>query len=154
VQAAIRNQTRLAMAVSGLVLLFGSAIGVFGARTISRPIADLTDMTRRLAGGDFTQRIDIRAKNEIGVLAASFNGMTRRLAESIEHLKETTAAKERIESELKIAHVVLMTMGKEHKDRPTGRCQGGAHSLADPFGGIRNRRRATRGFCYRMLFPS
>jgi serine phosphatase RsbU (regulator of sigma subunit)/anti-sigma regulatory factor (Ser/Thr protein kinase) len=109
-QAAIRSETRLAMAVSGLVLLFGSVIGVFGARTISRPIADLTDMTRRIAGGDFTQRIDIRAKNEIGVLAASFNGMTRRLAESIEHLKETTAAKERIESELKIAHEIQMSM--------------------------------------------
>ena len=109
-QAAIRSETRLATAVSGLVLLFGSVIGVFGARSISRPIADLIDMTRRIAGGDFTQRIDIRAKNEIGVLAASFNGMTRRLAESIEHLKETTAAKERIESELKIAHEIQMSM--------------------------------------------
>ena len=85
-------------------------MAIFGARTISRPIADLTEMTRRIAGGDFTQRIDIRAKNEIGVLAASFNGMTRRLAESIEHLKETTAAKERIESELKIAHEIQMSM--------------------------------------------
>ena len=110
VQADIRNQTRLAMAVSSLVLLFGSMIAIFGAKTISRPIADLTEMTRRIAGGDFTQRIDIRAKNEIGVLAASFNGMTRRLAESIEHLKETTAAKERIESELKIAHEIQMSM--------------------------------------------
>jgi phosphoserine phosphatase RsbU/P len=109
-QAAIRDETRLATAVSGLVLLFGSVMAIFGARTISRPIADLTEMTRRIAGGDFTQRIDIRAKNEIGVLAASFNGMTRRLAESIEHLKETTAAKERIESELKIAHEIQMSM--------------------------------------------
>ena len=48
-QAAIRSETRLATAVSGLVLLFGSVIGVFGARSISRPIADLTDMTRRIA---------------------------------------------------------------------------------------------------------
>jgi phosphoserine phosphatase RsbU/P len=110
VRADIRNQTRLAMAVSSLVLLFGSTIAIFGAKTISRPIADLTEMTRRIAGGDFTQRIDIRAKNEIGVLAASFNEMTRRLNESIEHLRETTAAKERIESELKIAHEIQMSM--------------------------------------------
>jgi len=110
VQAAIYNQTRLAVAVSGLVLLFGSVIAIFGASTISRPIADLTEMTRRIAGGDLTQRIDIPAKNEIGVLAASFNEMTRRLNESIEYLKETTAAKERIESELKIAHEIQMSM--------------------------------------------
>jgi phosphoserine phosphatase RsbU/P len=110
VQAAIRDEIRLAMAVSGIVLLLGSVIAIFGAKTISRPIADLIEMTRRIAGGDFTQRIDIRSKNEIGVLAASFNGMTRRLAESVEHLKETTAAKERIESELKIAHEIQMSM--------------------------------------------
>ncbi|HEY6367474.1 MAG TPA: SpoIIE family protein phosphatase, partial [Candidatus Binatia bacterium] len=109
-QAAIRNETRLATAVSGLVLLFGSVMAVFGAKTISKPIADLTEMTRRIAGGDFTQQIAIRAKNEIGVLAASFNAMTRRLNESIEHLKETTAAKERIESELQIAHEIQMSM--------------------------------------------
>jgi phosphoserine phosphatase RsbU/P len=109
-EAAIRDETRLAMAVSGVVLLLGSVIAIFGARTISRPIADLIEMTRRIAGGDFTQRIDTRAKNEIGALAASFNGMTRRLAESIEHLKETTAAKERIESELQIAHEIQMSM--------------------------------------------
>ena len=110
VQAAIRSQARRAVAVSGLVLLFGSAIAVFGAQTISRPIANLTDMTRRIAGGDFTRRIDISAKNEIGILAASFNEMTRRLDDSIEHLKETTAAKERMESELKIAHEIQMSM--------------------------------------------
>ena len=109
-QAAIRNETRLATAVSGIVLLLGSVIAIFGARTISRPIADLTEMTRRIAGGDFTQRIDTRAKNEIGALAASFNEMTRRLNESIEDLKETTAAKERIEGELQIAHEIQMSM--------------------------------------------
>ncbi len=85
-------------------------MAIFGAKTISRPIVDLTEMTRRIAGGDFTQRIAISAKNEIGALAASFNEMTRRLNESIEHLKATTAAKERIESELQIAHEIQMSM--------------------------------------------
>ena len=110
VQAAIQNRIRLATVVSGLVLLLGSVIAIFCAKTISRPIVDLTEMTRRIAGGDFTQRIAISAKNEIGALAASFNEMTRRLNESIEHLKETTAAKERIERELQIAHEIQMSM--------------------------------------------
>lgn len=110
VRAAIREQAESAMAVTALVILLGSVIAVFGARTISRPIARLTRMTERIARGDFTQRIDFPAKNEIGVLAGSFNEMTRRLNESIEHLKETTAAKERVESELKIAHEIQMSM--------------------------------------------
>jgi sigma-B regulation protein RsbU (phosphoserine phosphatase) len=83
---------------------------VFGARTISRPIVELTELTRRIAGGDFTQTIRTRGGSEIRVLAGSFNEMTRRLNESIEHLKVTTAAKERIESELQIAHEIQMSM--------------------------------------------
>ena len=88
----------------------GSIIAIFGAETISRPIAHLTQMTQRIAAGDFNERIDIPGRNEIGVLAASFNEMTRRLNESIEHLNETTAAKECIESEFKIAHEIQMSM--------------------------------------------
>jgi sigma-B regulation protein RsbU (phosphoserine phosphatase) len=110
VQAAIRNENRLAIAVSGAVLLLGSIIAIFGANTISRPVTELIAMTRRIAAGDFTHGIAIAAKNEIGALAASFNEMTRRLNQSIEHLKETTAAKERIEKELQIAHDIQMSM--------------------------------------------
>ena len=110
IRAAIQNRIRLAIVVSVLVLSLGSVIAIFGAKTISAPIAELTAMTQRIAGGDFTQRIAIPAKNEIGALAGAFNEMTRRLNESIEHLKETTAAKERIESELKIAHEIQMSM--------------------------------------------
>lgn len=110
VQGAIREEARWALAISTLVILLGSVIAIFGARTISRPIARLTRMTERIAHGDLTQRIETSARNEIGVLAASFNEMTRRLNESIENLKETTAAKERVESELKIAHEIQMSM--------------------------------------------
>ncbi|HEX6437646.1 MAG TPA: SpoIIE family protein phosphatase [Candidatus Binatia bacterium] len=110
VQAAIQNRIRIATVVSPLVLLLGSVIAIFWAKKISSPIVELTEMTRRIAGGDFTQRIAISARNEIGTLAASFNEMTRRLNQSIEHLKETTAAKERIESELQIAHEIQMSM--------------------------------------------
>src|SRR5687767_1555659 len=49
VQAAIQNRIRLATVVSGLVLLLGSAIAILCAKTISRPIVDLTEMTRRIA---------------------------------------------------------------------------------------------------------
>jgi sigma-B regulation protein RsbU (phosphoserine phosphatase) len=110
VRAAIRGETRLAIAISAIVLSLGSLIAIFAARRVSRPIAELTEMTRRIAGGDLHQAIDIRSKNELGALAASFNEMTRRLNESIEHLKETTAAKERIQSELDIAHDMQMSM--------------------------------------------
>jgi serine phosphatase RsbU (regulator of sigma subunit)/anti-sigma regulatory factor (Ser/Thr protein kinase) len=96
------------IAIVTLLLVVSAAVLV--ARSFSNPIVKLTEMTKSIAGGDLTQRIDIPIKNEIGLLAGSFNEMTRQLKESIENLKETTAAKERIESELKIAHEIQMSM--------------------------------------------
>src|SRR5262249_32042028 len=110
VQSAIQDRIRWGIVVSGLVLLLGSMIAILGAKRISKPVAELTEMTRRIAGSDFSQRIAISAKNEIGALAASFNEMTRRLDESIEHLKKNNAAKERIEKQRKNPHEIQMSM--------------------------------------------
>src|SRR5690606_21080095 len=110
VRAALRDQTRLAVGVIAAVLLLGSLIGLLAARTIAEPIAALTRMTSRISGGDFSQGIEVRSRNEIGVLAGAFNRMRHRLPESIAELKATTAAKERIESELQIAHEIQMSM--------------------------------------------
>jgi MFS family permease len=53
----------------------------------------------------------MRKPSEIGELATSFNDMARQLTASIEHMRETTAAKEPIERELKVAHDIQMSMG-------------------------------------------
>ncbi|MCI0526231.1 MAG: SpoIIE family protein phosphatase, partial [Nitrospira sp.] len=105
------TRLKILSSIIGMVtLLLVVLAAVFVARSFSYPIVRLTEMTRSIAGGDLTQRIVIPAKNEIGILAASFNEMTRQLKESIKNLKETTAAKERIESELRIAHDIQMSM--------------------------------------------
>jgi len=110
VQATIRRQVRLAALLSFAVLLVGSGVSVVGANAIAGPITRLTRMSRRIAEGDLTQRIETSAGGEIGSLAASFNEMARRLSESIEELKTTTAVKERIERELEIARDIQKSM--------------------------------------------
>jgi sigma-B regulation protein RsbU (phosphoserine phosphatase) len=71
-------------------------------------VVKLTTATAQIADGDLSRRVDVDANNEIGTLARSFNRMTSQLGESIEQLKATTAAKERIESELRVAHDIQM----------------------------------------------
>src|SRR3989441_2739155 len=101
-------------ALSGVLgvttLFFVVFAALFVVRSIADPIVQLTGVTELIAAGDLTQRVTIAAKNEIGLLAASFNTMTRQLNESINNLRETTAAKERIESELKIARDIQMSI--------------------------------------------
>lgn len=49
------------------------------AKTMVIPIQSLTRAANRVAAGDFSQRIEVQAKDEIGVLTRSFNNMADRL---------------------------------------------------------------------------
>jgi len=86
---------------------------------ISQPLRRLTEHAKKLASYDFSKVGDIEAdiepltiksRDEIGELAESFIYMEEELRKSIKNLTETTAAKERIESELKIARDIQMGM--------------------------------------------
>ncbi|HXV62447.1 MAG TPA: SpoIIE family protein phosphatase [Vicinamibacteria bacterium] len=79
------------------------------SRSLSEPIRRLTQYTQRISRGDLDQRIDLQVENEIGILASSFNRMTAQLKDSIRDLQETTAAQERIESELRVASDIQMS---------------------------------------------
>jgi serine phosphatase RsbU (regulator of sigma subunit) len=62
--------------------------------------------TERVRRGDFTHKIAIRSRDQLGELAASFNSMTG----SIEELLQQKAEKERLEQELRIARSIQMSL--------------------------------------------
>lgn len=49
---------------------------VYVSRSISKPIVQLTDLTRRIAAGDLGQTLKVESRDEIGELADAFNKMT------------------------------------------------------------------------------
>lgn len=71
-----------------LLILFSAIwLGFYMARGITIPIQQLADGTRRIAEGDLDFKIDIQAKDEIGILVDSFNKMTQQLRESHIHVQ-------------------------------------------------------------------
>ncbi|MEI2610749.1 MAG: HAMP domain-containing sensor histidine kinase [Candidatus Promineifilaceae bacterium] len=72
---------------TGIALL----LGILLARTISRPLQDLTRATHLVAEGDLNHEVPIRTKDEIGELAQSFNQMTSRLAHANQLRRQMTA---------------------------------------------------------------
>jgi signal transduction histidine kinase len=69
--------------VTALAALIAVVIGFVRISQISAPIGTLTQVATRIAAGDLTQRAVLRERNEIGLLAASFNGMTEQLVTNI-----------------------------------------------------------------------
>lgn len=76
--------------------------GVVLTRTITIAVDDLYEATRHVRLGDFTHRIYVRNRDQLGVLAESFNAMTSSVAELIEEQR----ARHRLENELTIAREV------------------------------------------------
>ena len=59
-------------------------------RKISTPILNLTELTKKMAGGDLGQKADISTGDEIGELAQSFNHMVTSIRDKTAELEETT----------------------------------------------------------------
>jgi len=58
------------------MLLLAGCVGFLSARAITNPIQQLADSTQLIARGDFSKKIQIRSRTEIGELAETFNKMT------------------------------------------------------------------------------
>jgi two-component system sensor histidine kinase BaeS len=66
-------------------------LGVLLARTLTRPIRELTLATRALAKGELGQQVSVRTRDELGELAASFNQMSADLARASELRRQMMA---------------------------------------------------------------
>ncbi|MGB6821275.1 MAG: PP2C family protein-serine/threonine phosphatase [Candidatus Acidiferrales bacterium] len=78
------------------------ATGVVLTRTITVAVDDLYEATRHVRQGDFRHRIHVRQRDQLGVLAESFNAMTGSIAELIEEQR----ARQKLDNELAIAREV------------------------------------------------
>jgi len=102
-----------------VLLLLGMALALPFLNRIVRPLARLTVQTNRLVERDFNadqemheelRRVSENRHDEVGFLGGALYSMVTRLRTYIAELKETTAAKERIEGELSAARSIQMGM--------------------------------------------
>ena len=102
------NAVVLGIGLTGFLALFIVIIIISG--TITKPLRVLADKAGEIARGNLEVEVPtISSRDEVAALSHSFQNMQVALKEYISNLAETTAAKERIESELKIAHTIQMS---------------------------------------------
>ena len=103
------QRTQIALAASGLALLAGAVVIL--SRRITRPLSALAASAGRLATGDLDGPLpQSGSRDEVGALTTAFHHMRDSLKEYIRNLKETTAAKERLEGEMKAARRIQADM--------------------------------------------
>ena len=78
----------IAAAVSGALALL---LALVLSYTLIKPVEDLTRAAVRMAGGDLSQRVAVRSKDEMGVLGSAFNHMAASLEEAGKNRQAMTA---------------------------------------------------------------
>jgi sigma-B regulation protein RsbU (phosphoserine phosphatase) len=86
----------------GVIELIALLIGMRLSRSITKSVAELYLATQHVNRGDLAYRIKVRTNDQMAALEQSFNSMTQSLSNLISEQKE----KQRLESELAIAHEV------------------------------------------------
>jgi sigma-B regulation protein RsbU (phosphoserine phosphatase) len=101
----------LALFFIALMLMVTSFVCQLAIRHVSNPLMQLATTADKIAGGQLDAALPaIDSHDEIHKLRDSFANMQSSLELYIDELKLTTAAKASIESELKIAHDIQMSM--------------------------------------------
>jgi sigma-B regulation protein RsbU (phosphoserine phosphatase) len=106
----------LLVLIAGVGILFiviqfvALLMGLGLARSITGSVHELFVGTERVRLGDFSHHIKVRARDQLGELADSFNGMTDRLGQLLVEMAE----KKRLEEELRIARDIQMSLLPQH----------------------------------------
>ncbi len=83
----VYDMQRVARLLAVGVVLLSILVSIFAARRITNPLHILTQSSRALAKGDFSQRVRLLSRTEIGELAQTFNTMSEELERFVEDLK-------------------------------------------------------------------
>jgi len=86
------SRTDAALGIAAAVMVaVALVLGLLLARLITRPVRELTAATQKIADGDLEQRVPVRSRDELGVLAAQFNQMSSDLARATQLRRQMTA---------------------------------------------------------------
>ncbi len=84
----VQSVAQSVLLVSLAIALIAAIVAIIFSRTITRPLAKLTNASRIMASGDYNAQVTIHSHGEIGELAHSFNEMGAQLSRDVDELRQ------------------------------------------------------------------
>ena len=85
----IYEMQRTGRLLAWLAVFVSVGLSILSARRITSPLQVLAQSSRAIARGDFSQRVHLKTRTEIGELATTFNTMSDELEQFVEDLKRS-----------------------------------------------------------------
>jgi two-component system NtrC family sensor kinase len=123
-----------------VMLMVSAGTIAFVYRIVRRPVMKLVEGTQRIAQGDLDTRIDVTSRDELGVLASAFNGMTQDLHKAREEANQWSQQLEQkvVEKTAELGRIQRQVLLMEKMASLGKLAATVAHELNNPLGGILN----------------
>ncbi len=86
----MRNILLFSVAITGIIILVSIVTASVFIKMIVKPVLDMATAATAIAEGDFTQTVNVNAKDEVGVLGNAFVKMTGNLKEMIKSIQDAS----------------------------------------------------------------
>ncbi|WP_187694942.1 HAMP domain-containing protein [Fervidicola ferrireducens] len=80
--------SRFAVTIGLITAMVSGIWALFAAQRFTRPILEMSRIAKSMADLDFSWKISVKSRDEIGQLARSINHLSERLSEAINELNE------------------------------------------------------------------
>lgn len=87
INEALNELYKLTITTLAISLIIASLLIYYITQRITKPLTEITKITKQIASGEFHKRLDIKSSDEIGELCRSFNNMAREI-EKIEQTRK------------------------------------------------------------------
>ena len=87
--ASVRDMRNQTFFISLLAAALALVIGFYFARKLTNPVRELSSGAQRIAAGDFSQRVTVSDRTELGELGRAFNQMTGQLERFVADLQSS-----------------------------------------------------------------
>ena len=109
-EGASRNTDLVVSTIVATAIATGLGLAYVLGRQIRRPLERLVRTVEVVGTGDLTAQADVSSHDEIGMLAAAFNGMTLQLRGLVASLKERVTERERAEQAVRGSQRLLQSI--------------------------------------------
>jgi signal transduction histidine kinase/CheY-like chemotaxis protein len=95
IEAPVRTFLIRETAIAALLWLGSLLIAWLASRSVTRPLGELTLAAEAVSAGDYSRRVQVSTKDELGRLARVYNDMAERVQDSTQRLEEKVAERTR-----------------------------------------------------------
>ncbi len=116
--ASSRNQF---IGIAVVAVLFSLALGYFIARVIAKPLARTVGVLEKVAEGDYTQKLDIDTRDEVGQMAGALNVTIAAVAKAMQDVKDAAEREQQAQAERAAEERRLAEVERQRKEEEAAR---------------------------------